>query len=136
MKKLYLLFLLALFVFTGCDGALQDELVEDNHDTGTNMIHNGDELPGRTMSDQNPNLVNTGSERNYANEIEQARQVINDTNEFTPDAIMINGRDMWVTANTDKKLSAKEKTDAQSRLHKLLTKALPRYDIEVKVNEK
>lgn len=120
---------------TGCDGALENELVEDKQNAGTNMIQSGDELPGRTMSDQNPNLVNTGSDRNYAREIEKAKQVILDTKEFTPDAVMINGRDMWVTATTDKKLSSKEKTDAQASLHKLLIKALPTYDIEVKVNE-
>lgn len=133
MKKLLLF--LTLFIITGCDGNLQDELTENNDTKGTNVIHTGDELPGRTMSDQNPNLLNTGSERNNRRDTEHARKVISDTGEFTPDSIWINGDDLWVTAHTDEDLTSKEKMDAQARLHKILMKALPDYDIEVKVNE-
>jgi len=131
MRKLSLL--VFLFVLTACDGALQDELVEDKNPAGTNVTNH--ELPGRTMSDQNPNLINTGSERNQNTDTEHAKKVISDTGEFKPDSVWINGNDMWVTAHTDKDLTAKEKLAAQARLHKLLIGALPSYDIEVKVNE-
>ncbi|MGG0718937.1 hypothetical protein ABE096_15285 [Robertmurraya massiliosenegalensis] len=131
MRKLSLL--VFLFFLTACNGALENELVEDKNPTGTNVTNR--ELPGRTMSDQNPNLINTGSERNQGTDIEHAKKVISDTGEFTPDSVWINGNDLWVTAHTDKDLSAKEKIDAQAKLHKLLMGALPSYDIEVQVNE-
>ncbi|GIN63077.1 hypothetical protein J27TS8_30700 [Robertmurraya siralis] len=131
MKKFSLL--VFLFCLTACNGALQNELVEDKNPTETNVMNR--ELPGRTMSDQNPNLIHTGSERNQGTDIEYAKKVISDTGEFTPDSVWINGNDLWVTAHTDKNLSAKEKMEAQAKLHKILIAALPSYDIEVKVNE-
>lgn len=93
------------------------------------------ELPGRTMSDQNPNLVNVGSEKNHRNDIEHARRTILATKEFTPDSIWINGDDLWVTAVTKGPLTGRERLDAQARLHKILVKALPTYHVEVKIEE-
>jgi hypothetical protein len=129
MKKWSILMLLFIFAITGCG-------VQNDETAGTGMLNGQDELPGRTMSDQNPNLVNTGSERNHAREIEHVQKAIADTNEFTPDSIWINGNTLWVTATTEKRLSGKEKVDAQARLHKIVMKAAPRYNnIEVRVNE-
>lgn len=127
MKRIYYVPLIALFVLSGCNAG--------NDTGGNNLMNTGNELPGRTMSDQNPNLVITGSERNQGREIEKARQVIVDTREFTPDSIWINGRDLLVTVNTRNRLSAQEKENAKKRLHELLLKALPRYDVKVTINE-
>lgn len=134
VKKILFLLVLTILVTAGCGGNMENELT-DNDNTAGDLVNTGDELPGRTMSDQNPNLISTGSERNHGREIEHARQVVEDTGEFTPDSIWINGRDMWVTATKKGQLTSKEKTEAQAKLHKLLTKALPIYDIEVRVNE-
>lgn len=127
MKNLLYLSFIALFALSGCNAG--------NDTGGNNFMNTSNELPGRTMSDQNPNLVNTGSERNQGREIEKARQVIINTKEFTPDSIWINGNDLLVSVNTRNRLSAQEKEDTKKRIHVLLMKALPRYDVKVTVHE-
>ncbi|PLR73431.1 hypothetical protein CYJ37_07760 [Bacillus sp. UMB0728] len=135
-------------------GCAQDDNVagihEQNEDqNGTNLITDGggqvkrgldqvsDEDRDRTMSDQNPNFLNIdGGRVNDQSDVDKARQVVNQYTEYEPDEVWINGGRMWVTAHTDKSLSAEEKRKAQAELHKTLTKALPRYNIEVRLSER
>lgn len=144
MKKLTVLLLFILTIVTGCNTNLQGSYDKDEDRDGTKLMTNtnrGDDdgvtdMPGRTMSDQNPNLLNTdGGKIDNGNDISKAKQVINQTKEFRADSVWINGNHMWVTVYKKGMMSEKEKINAESKVHQKLTKALPRYDIEVRVLE-
>jgi hypothetical protein len=135
-------------------GCAQDDnaagIHEQNEDRyGTNLINDGggqvkrglDQVSrddrDRTMSEQNPNFLNIdGGRMNDHDDVDKARQVVSQYTEYEPDEVWINGGRMWVTAHTAKSLSAEEKRKAQAELHKTLTKALPRYNIEVRLSER
>lgn len=92
------------------------------------------------MTNQNPNFLNLSnsepdSSQNQNNDINKAREVINATEEFEPGRIAINGNEMWITVYKKGMLNADEKIDAEARIHRKLIQALPRYNIEVKVQE-
>jgi hypothetical protein len=95
------------------------------------------------ITNQNPNFLDlegTGSggeagANNQGNDINQAKQVIADTDEFVTDSVWINGDRMWVSVYKKGMLKDQDKIDAEARLHKKLVKALPRYNIEVRVQE-
>lgn len=95
------------------------------------------------ITNQNPNFLDlnrTGSggeagAGNHGNDIHKAKQVIAGTNEFVADSVWINGDRMWVTVHKKGMLSDRTKKDAEARLHKKLVRALPRYNIEVRVQE-
>jgi hypothetical protein len=108
-----------------------------NMRNGTGRQDNGtNETRGRTMSDQNPNLLNTGGGRfDNAGVIRHARKTINQTDEFEPGAIWINGDAMWVTVYKNGPMTNDQKIHAEARAHALLTKAFPDYRVEVNVRE-
>lgn len=143
MKKFSLLLVLITMVATGCNNNANVQggydLDEDRagRDFVTNRPDNRvDGSRGRTMSDQNPNLLNTGGGRgNNRADIDMAREVVQQTDKFTPSTVWINGNYMWVTVYKKGTMTDREKIDAESEVHKNLTKALPRYDIEVRVLE-
>lgn len=90
------------------------------------------------ITNQNPNFLNlnkSGDGANQETDINKARQVINDSKEFRPGSVRINGDDMWVTVYKNGILNDNEKIDAEARIHRDLIRALPRYHIEVKVQE-
>jgi hypothetical protein len=95
------------------------------------------------ITNQNPNFLDlkrTGSggeagAGNQGNDIQKAKQVITDTNEFVPDSVWINGDRMWVSVYKKGMLSDRERIAAEARLHKKLIQALPRYHVEVRVKE-
>jgi len=113
--------------------------VNDVNDRDKNKQHQVED----DITQQNPNFLDlrgtgSGSEAgagNQGNDIDKAKQVIADTKEFEADNIWINGDRMWVSVYKKGMLNNKEKVDAEARLHKKLVTALPRYNIEVKVQE-
>jgi hypothetical protein len=99
---------------------------------------------GNDVTNQNPNFLNlngtrngvsSGGASNFANDDEKARQVIASTKEFRTDSVIINGNRMWVTVYKKGILTDREKVKAEARLHRKLIHALPRYNIEVRVQE-
>lgn len=90
-----------------------------------------------TMDEQNPNFPDTtGNSRvNQQAEINQARQVIDGMDGYRSGPVWINGDDMWVTAYKKGMLSDKERANAASKLRNKLENALPRYHIEIKIQE-
>ncbi|MGJ7920725.1 hypothetical protein [Neobacillus sp. LXY-4] len=141
MKKLNLLILFLLLITTGCASNEQysAKKMENRNDQRINTLQQGNqvnEIRGRTMSDQNPNLVNiNGRSYDRGDDVDHARSVINRMEGFRPGAIWINGSGMWVTAYKKGMMTNDEKIDAEASLHERLTRALPRYRIEVRVLE-
>lgn len=144
MKKLILLSLLLCTFLTGCTlnndrrfNTAGDQNEEVNIiDTRPDPDQGPAAVPGRTMSDQNPNLLNTdGGRRSRGQDIEQARTVINQSGSLRPGRIWIDGNGLWANVYTNGRLTEAEEREARSKLHSQLTQALPRYQIEVRVME-
>lgn len=104
----------------------------------------GNRVEGNDMTNQNPNFLDLHGTRN-GNEsagagntgvdVAKAKKVIADTKEFRTDSVWVNGDRMWVTVYKKGMLSDQAKIDAEARLRRTLVKALPRYNIEVRVQE-
>jgi hypothetical protein len=99
---------------------------------------------GNDSTNQNPNFLNLNGTRNgisssgagnFANDVDKAKQVIANTKEFRTDSVLINGDRMWVTVYKKGTLTDSQKVDAEARLHRKLIQALPRYNIDVRVQE-
>jgi hypothetical protein len=109
----------------------------------TNRGKNRQHYVENDITNQNPNFLDlkgtgSGSEagsNNQGNDINKAKEVIADTDEFVTDSVWINGDTMWVSVYKKGMLKDQDKIDAEARLHKKLVKALPRYNIEVRVQE-
>lgn len=148
MKKLLMILILSVVMVSGCvqdnaesvhdkqqDQAGQDLLTENNgvrKGDGPNFVRDQDD--GMTMTDQNPNLLNTDNENhvNFSMDVQKAKEVIS-AQGFKPDAIWINGGTMNVTARPEGSLSSKDRDQAEKSLRKKLLRALPRYQINVDI---
>lgn len=109
------------------------------NDRGKNQQH----MVENDITNQNPNFLDlnrTGSggeagAANQGNDIKKAKDTIAATGEFVTDSVWINGDRMWVSVYKKGMFSDRGKIAAESRLHKKLVAALPRYNIEVRVKE-
>jgi hypothetical protein len=149
LKKLLMLFAFAIVIVSGCarnnaesvydkdeDHAGVDLNREDDgvrHGDGPNFSRDQDD--GMTMTDQNPNLLNTDNENHhsFSQDVQKAKDVISDAG-YEPGSIWINGGEMNVTAQLQGRVTRKDRDNAQKKLYDKLTKALPRYDINVKID--
>ncbi len=121
-------------VFQRDDANSNPQKLHNNGDRDRRDVVN--ETRGRTMSDQNPNLINIdGGRNNQGNDIQKARTVVRETNDYTPGAVWVNGDMMWVTVYKKGRLSHSQKIDGEAKIHEALTRALPQYRIEVRLRE-
>lgn len=133
-----LVFLAACTQNQGSENMYGDNEMRD----GTTLISNpttdreGLDTRDWSMDAQNPNFPNTDGRRlNNQADIEKARQIINETAEFRAGPIWINGDDMWVTAYKRGMVSDQQRVSDATALRKKLLKGLPRYHIQVKIQE-
>ncbi|WP_257391374.1 hypothetical protein [Cytobacillus gottheilii] len=88
-----------------------------------------------TMYEQNPNFLNLdGNAVDQPDDINHAKETV-EAEGFQAGRVWINGEKLWVTAYRNNRMNQQGKIDAEAHLHKALVKALPRYDIEVQVQE-
>ncbi|CAM3842465.1 hypothetical protein [Mesobacillus thioparans] len=149
MKKLLILLMFAVVLVSGC-GQDNTESVydkdEDQAGVDLNREHDGvrhgdgpnftkDQDNGMTMTDQNPNLLNTDNENHhsFSQDVQKAKDVISDAG-YEPGSIWINGGEMNVTAKLQGRVTRQDREDARKTLHNSLVKALPRYDIKVNID--
>jgi hypothetical protein len=141
---LFLLLMIAAVTTTiaGCSSNEQysaNKADRVDHDNAIRPLSNnnntGDEnARGQTMSDQNPNLLNTnGGADNRGKAINQARGVVNKSADFRPGSIWITADAMYVNVYPKRNLSNNQEVEARAKLHSQLTQALPRFIIEVRV---
>jgi hypothetical protein len=162
MRKFVLFLSLAMLLLVGgCAGNRNEEAYDlrkdqtapnymSNQDTDrntpANMSNRGknkQRMVEDDITNQNPNFLDlkrtgSGSEAgatNHGNDIEKAKQVIADSDEFVADSIWINGDRMWVSVYKKGMQSEQGKINDEARLHRKLIQALPRYKIEVRVKE-
>lgn len=136
--------MLLLTITTGCTAAKSNDnaFSNDEDKNGTQLMSNRraktidttNETRGQTMSDQNPNLLNTDGGRNsIRSDVDKARDVINQTTDYQSDSVWVNGNTMWVTVYKKGMMTNEQRIDAEAIVHALLIKALPQYKIEVRV---
>ncbi|MFL6555258.1 MAG: hypothetical protein ACJ8MO_03990 [Bacillus sp. (in: firmicutes)] len=110
----------------------------------SNRDQNKQHMVEDDITNQNPNFLDlkgtgSGSEagggKNTGQDINKAKQVIADSDEFEVDNVMINGDRMWVSVYKKGMRTPEGKIKAEARLHSKLIQALPRYKIEVNVQE-
>ncbi len=140
--KRWLFILLTVLVLTACNNNPKGLYDQQEDRAGRSFVANKDtgqdntQSRGWQRSDQNPNFLNTdGGRVDYDGYIDKARETVNATNEFEAGSIWVNGNRLWVTAYKKGQMSRQERVDAEARLHKMLVKAVPRYEIEVQVKE-
>ena len=147
MKKTLMLFLLGVLMVSGCAQNNADSAYENQDRAGQDLNTNENGVRGgdgpnfaddqdndMTMSDQNPNLLNTDNENrhNFSQDIQQAKDVIT-AKGYEPGQIWINGGTMNVTVHHKGRLSKQERGRAADSLRKNLIRALPRYEINVEI---
>lgn len=138
--------IILILVLCGCQGNRNTAYDLRNDNSTPNYMSNRSQnhLVEEDITDQNPNFLDlrgtgsgseTGGGQNMGLDTDKAKQVIGQTKEFTTDSVWINGDRMWVTVFKKGMLTDTEKIDAEARLHRKLVQALPRYNIEVRVQE-
>jgi hypothetical protein len=149
LKKLLMLFVLSMVIVSGCSQDNTDSVYDKNEDQagvdlnrdndgfregdGPNFTRDQDD--GMTMTDQNPNLLNTDNENHhsFSQDVQKAKDVISNAG-YEPGSIWINGGEMNVTAQLQGRVTRKDRENAQKTLQERLTRALPRYDINVDID--
>lgn len=123
---------------------LRKDKTAPNYMSYTTTDRDQNRFVGNDVINQNPNFLNlngtrngmtSGGSGNFATDIDQAKRVINNTNEFRTESVLIKGDRMWVSVFKKGNLTKRDVKDAEARLHKKLVQALPRYNIDVKVKE-
>lgn len=148
MKKLLMMLIFGMVIVSGCGQDNTESTYDNNQDTaGQDLTTNDNGVRGgdgpnfardqdddMTLSDQNPNLPNTDNQNrhNFSQDVQKAKEVISSEG-LEPGQIWINGGAMNVTAHPEDRLSKKERESAENSLKKNLTKALPRYEINVDI---
>jgi hypothetical protein len=152
LKKLVLFSFLTLLIASGCEGTNDTnntanyQIGKDskppkymsNRSVGRDQPH----LVEQDITNQNPNFLDlnrtgSGTEVGTSNtglDVDKARQVIGQTKEFTPGSVWISATNrMRVTVYKKGNMTEQQRAEAENRLRKKLTAALPRYKIEVRV---
>lgn len=98
----------------------------------SNQVKNKQHMVEDDITNQNPNFLDlkrTGSggeagATNQGNDIQKAKQVIADSNEFAVDSVWINGDRMWVSVYKNGIQSEQGKIKDEARLHRKLIQGL------------
>jgi hypothetical protein len=134
--------LIAALLTTGCASNEQYSAQKQKNNDRPSLVSNepndgAHKRFGRTMSDQNPNLLNTdgGGRRDRGQDIDKAKAIVNNSKEFRSGNIWIDGGGMWVNVYPKGNMDNQQTTHARTKLHSRLIQALPRYQIEVRVQD-
>ncbi|MDX8344056.1 hypothetical protein [Rossellomorea sp. YZS02] len=150
MKKLVLALSFTVFflLITACGVNQESEYGMHNDKGGTRFIDNRkaemdkrQDESVRDVTDQNPNFPNlTNSQGTTSTTMgvyeDKAREVVRENTKFQPDEVWINGNQMWVTAHTKEEMNMAETDKEEAMLKDKLQRAIPRYDINVKITER
>ncbi|WNF22833.1 hypothetical protein [Mesobacillus jeotgali] len=148
MKILLMLLVFVVVMVSGCGQDNTESVYDKDQDqAGMDLNREGDGVregdgpnfsrdqdDGMTMTDQNPNLLNTDNENHhsFSQDVQKAKDVISDAG-YEPGSIWINGGEMNVTAQLEGHVTRNDREKAQKTLQQKLAKALPRYDINVDI---
>ncbi|MBB5324016.1 maltodextrin utilization protein YvdJ [Anoxybacillus tepidamans] len=86
-------------------------------------------------TNQNPNFISlTDGSANDRALVQKAVQVVEQYKNYRAGSVWMNGNDMWVTVHAPRDRSYQQRQKDQTRLYELLTKAIPTYDIHVRLD--
>ncbi|RIW36147.1 hypothetical protein D3H55_06730 [Bacillus salacetis] len=144
MRKVLSLLSLTILL-TACGAQEKDNLYVQDEDQGGRRFVNNDLTDVDTNqnvdqpmeTNQNPNFIDLSeTQPNKGTDVDKAREVIDVYTDYEPGQVWVNGEQMWVTAYTHDELSQDKRDDKEAELRKRLTRALPRYKINVKIQER
>jgi hypothetical protein len=152
MKRMMLaLFFTVIFIIASACGSVNQESEYGRHNDGEgtqfidtrkpHMDNDPENVNNGESMNQNPNVPNlTNNMENTSTTVgvneDKAREVVNEYSRFKADEVWINGEQMWVTAHTKEEMTAEETGKEEATLKKKLEKALPRYNVNVKITER
>ncbi|WP_017756622.1 hypothetical protein [Calidifontibacillus oryziterrae] len=140
------LLLILLLLFSGC--ALNtneqgqqpydlDDFQNSNVTTSETTLLEGEMTD---IADLNPNFLDLNTENeahnNHGYYQDKAREIVKNSTLFEPGMIFVNGENMVVNVTPKKKLSKKDLGRYRNGLHDKIMEAVPRYNIDVIVNER
>lgn len=109
---------------------MTDDKAKSDYDR---YLYNNFDDPEKTR--QNPNFINTtDNSGNDRADVRKAVQVIETYTDYKPGSVWMNGNDMYVTVHVPSSMSEEKRQKEQKRIHQLLTKAIPTYDIHVRLD--
>lgn len=141
--RILILSAVILTAMSGCNNTNEDKEAQYGGESkdGTTLNIN---KPGSATNDNgdaveqpSDQLLNTpGSNSNVTpttgSEIEKARQVIEENTEYEAGAVWLKGESLSVTIQENGKIhSGEQRKKEKVRIKRMLTKALPRYNIQV-----
>jgi hypothetical protein len=145
--KQFLPILLTAIVLSGCAAGNHNysEFKSHRQDGDGARILNGNNNEGfyeRNLKDEdyttnlNPNFLDLTEDRpDIGDDQEKIVQVIQQYTEFQPGSVIVNGRDAYVTVHSTKHFEGKERSKVKKDLHRRLIKAMPRYDIHLRIHD-
>jgi hypothetical protein len=109
---------------------ITDDKAQSDYDR---YLYNNFDDPEKTR--QNPNFISIadGSGNDRAN-VRKAVQVIETNTNYELGSVWMNGDKMYVTVHVPSSMSEEKRQTEQKRIHQLLTKAIPAYDIYVRLD--
>ncbi|PLS18354.1 hypothetical protein CVD28_06700 [Bacillus sp. M6-12] len=147
-RMLFFILLAALFTLGACNTKNESINTKIHDKDGVRTISNDNARNGNDADlqdpagelplEENPNMLNMSGDNNPTLEdsATKAKDVINRQTGYEAGAVWINGGDMTVTVHKKGAFEGnQERKREQDRLHRLLIKALPRYNIEVNLEE-
>jgi hypothetical protein len=109
---------------------ITDDKAQSGYDR---YLYNNFDDPEKTR--QNPNFISiTDGSENHRADVRKAAQVIETYTDYKPGSVWMNGNNMYVTVHVPSTMSEEKRQKEQRRIHKLLTKAIPTYDIHVRLD--
>lgn len=149
MKKLLLALSFTVFfiLITACGVNQESEYGMHEDENGTRFIDNRKEVNDRqdrsvrNTTNENPNFPNLTNSPGTTSTTtgvyeDKAREVVREYSNFEPDEVWINGEQMWVTAHTQNEMSMAETDKEEAMLKERLEKAIPRFNVNVKITER
>lgn len=145
MNKMFLF--LFLFLLTACTSLNNEQGQQPFEDGDGNILDHKTDTP-KTVSfregemtditDRNPNFLDLNTENENHNNHgffqNKLREVVNASDVFRPGMIYTNGGHMIVNVTPTKQLSDDELSKHKKQLKNNLMNAVPKYDIDLKVN--
>ncbi|GIN40297.1 hypothetical protein [Heyndrickxia oleronia] len=134
MWKLTISFLFLLGLLSGCGSNQLNDDALTNNGTKDNKYR---EI-STSQTNENPNMIDLKKgdpQPTVGSEVDKAKDVVRSQKGYVPSSVWINGNNMWVNVHTNKRLTHHERMKEESKLHKKLIQALPKYDINVKIDE-
>ncbi|MGM0843500.1 MAG: hypothetical protein ACQEUT_00885 [Bacillota bacterium] len=143
MKKVLYLAVLTI-ILTAC-GAQNDNLyVQDEDQNGRTFVNNklndvdtNQNVDQPMETNQNPSFIDLAeTQPTKGTDIDKAREVIEVYTDYEPGQVWINGQQMWVTAYTHDEMAQDQRNEEEADLNKRLTRAFPRYQVNVQIRER